>query len=91
MLTEEKLNDIGARPEHTPRKSLKHLAPETRVPKSSARMATKFLKFRPYKTTVIQALQLHNPPSRVHFCSWFVQSVVKGEIDPRLTVFSDEA
>jgi hypothetical protein len=55
VLTEEKSDDIGARLEHTPRKSLKHLAQRTGVLKSSARMATQFLKLRPYKTTVIHA------------------------------------
>jgi hypothetical protein len=29
--------------------------------------------------------------SRVHVYSWFLQSVVKGEIDPQLIFFSDEA
>jgi transposase len=77
VLTEEKLDDIGARLEHTPRKSLKCLAQETGVSKSSARMATQLLKLRPYKTTVLNALQLHDPASRVHFCSWFLQSVCR--------------
>jgi hypothetical protein len=49
------------------------------------------LKLRPYKTTVIHALQPCNPDSRIHFCSWFLQSVIEGEIDPQLTFFSDEA
>jgi transposase len=40
LLTEEKLDDIGARLEHTPRKSLKRLAQETGVSKSSARTTT---------------------------------------------------
>jgi hypothetical protein len=40
----EKLDDIGARLEHTPRKSLKRLAQETEVSKSSARTATHLLK-----------------------------------------------
>jgi transposase len=44
MLYEEKLDDIGARLEHTPRKSLKRLAQETGVPKSCARTATQLLK-----------------------------------------------
>jgi gamma-glutamylcysteine synthetase len=55
VLTEEKLDDIGARLEHTPRKSLKRLAQETGVSKFSARSATKLLKLRPNKTTVINA------------------------------------
>jgi hypothetical protein len=49
------------------------------------------LKLRPYKTTGIQALLPRDPTGRVHFCSWFLQPVVEGEIDPLLTFFSDEA
>jgi hypothetical protein len=44
VLTEEKLDDTGARLEHTPRKLLKRLAQETGVSKSSARTATQLLK-----------------------------------------------
>jgi hypothetical protein len=53
--TEEKLDDIGARLEHTPRKSLKGLALDTGMSVSSARTVTQVLKLRPYKTTVIYA------------------------------------
>jgi transposase len=53
VLTEEKLDEIGARLEHAPRKSLKHLAQETGVSKSSARTAIQLLKLKPYKTTAI--------------------------------------
>jgi transposase len=69
VFTEEKLVDIGARLEHTPRKSLKRLAQETGVSKFSARTATQLLKLRLYKTIVIHALQPRDPASRVHFCS----------------------
>jgi hypothetical protein len=61
------------------------------VSKSSARKATKLLKLRHYETTVTHTLQPQNPASRVHFCSWFLQSVFEGETDPQLTFFSDEA
>jgi hypothetical protein len=91
VLTEKKLDDRGARFEHTSRKSLKRLAQETGVLKSSARTATQFLKLKPYKTTEIHALQPWNSTSRVHFFSWFLESVVKGEIDLQLTFFSNEA
>jgi hypothetical protein len=40
--------------------------------------------------TVIHALQSRDPASRVHFCSWFLQSLVEGDIDPQLAFFSDE-
>jgi hypothetical protein len=51
VLTEEKLDDIGARLENSPRKSLKRLAQEAGVSKSSARNATKLLILKPYKCT----------------------------------------
>jgi transposase len=54
VLTEEKLGDIGAKLEHTPRKSQKRLTQETGVSKSSARRVAELLKLRSYKTTVIQ-------------------------------------
>jgi hypothetical protein len=44
VLTGEKLDDIGARLEHTPRKSLKRLVQESEMSKSSAKRATQFLK-----------------------------------------------
>jgi hypothetical protein len=91
VLTEEKLDDIGARLEHTPRKSLKRLAQEIGVSNFSARKATQFRKLRPYKTTVIHALQSRDPANRVHFCCWFLQSVIEGEIYPQLIFSSDEA
>jgi hypothetical protein len=90
VLTEEKLDDIGARLEHTPRKSLKRLAQETGMSKSSARRATQLLKLRPYKT-VIHSSQPLDPASRVYSCSWFLQSVVEGENGPQLTMFCGEA
>jgi hypothetical protein len=43
VLTEEKLDDVGARLEHTPRKSLKRLAQDNGVSKSSARTGKQFL------------------------------------------------
>jgi hypothetical protein len=66
MLTEEELDAIGTRLEYTPRKSLKRLAQETGVSKSSARSTTQLLKLRPYKTTGIHALRPHDSASRVH-------------------------
>jgi transposase len=43
VLTEVRLDDIGARLEHTPRKSLKRLAQEIGVSISSARRAIQLL------------------------------------------------
>jgi hypothetical protein len=92
VLTEEKLDEIGATLEPTPRKSLKCLSEETGVSKSNARTATRLLKLRPCKTTVIYTcLASVWSSKRVHFCSWFLQTLVEDEVDLQLTFFSDEA
>jgi hypothetical protein len=62
------------------------------VSKSSARMATQLLKLMSHETAVIHVhLVASRSNYRVHFCSWFLQSVVEGEINPQLTFFPDEA
>jgi hypothetical protein len=91
VLADEKSDDTGARLEHTPRKSLKRLAQETGASESSARSWTQFLKLKTYKPPVIHALQPSDLARGVHFCSWFLQSVGEGEIDPQLILYSDEA
>jgi hypothetical protein len=50
VLNGEKLDDTGARIEHTIRKSLKRLGHGTGASKSSAKIAPQFLKLRSYKT-----------------------------------------
>jgi hypothetical protein len=56
VLTDEKLDDTEVSFQHAPRKSLKHLAQETGVSKSSSRRAIQLLQLRSYKPTAIQAL-----------------------------------
>jgi hypothetical protein len=75
MLIEENLGDIGARLERSPRKSLAKLSHQADVSVSLARTATKALKLRPKKITEVHSLQSRDPATRVHFCSWFIQSV----------------
>jgi hypothetical protein len=45
----------------------------------------KLLNLLQYKVIVFYALQPCDPRSRIHFCSWFLQSVHDGEVDPHLT------
>jgi hypothetical protein len=103
VLTEEKLDDIGARLEHTHRKSLKSLAQDTNVSKPNVREATQLVKLSPCKRTAFRALQPRHPVGSIPrhaaarsswqdlFCSWFLQSLVEGEIDPQLAFYPDEA
>jgi hypothetical protein len=82
------LRGVGARIEHTPRKSLKYLVHESGVSKCIVRRVTQMLKLTPYKT-VIHAIQSRDHVSWFHFFSLFPQSVDEGEIDAWL-LFSDE-
>lgn len=56
VLTEEKLDEIREKLEHTPQKSLRRLGQESGISASSARTATKLLKLKPYKIPVVQTL-----------------------------------
>jgi hypothetical protein len=53
LLTEEKLDDNGARLETSPSKALIRLAQETSVSERTASRATKLLKVRPYNLKVV--------------------------------------
>jgi hypothetical protein len=53
VLTEETLDETGARLDHSPRKSLARLAQQAQVSKTTAWRATKNLHIRPYKITQI--------------------------------------
>lgn len=64
VLTEEKLDEIGARLEHFPQKSLRLIAQETGISKTSARNATILLNLKPNKTAVVHKLQSCDPANR---------------------------
>jgi hypothetical protein len=85
VLTEEELNGIGARLENTPQKSLRRLAQETGISKSSTAKLIRMLKLLPCKAILVHALQPRDPDSRINLCNWFLQSVHNGEVDPYLT------
>ncbi|KAJ4451291.1 hypothetical protein ANN_02752 [Periplaneta americana] len=56
VLTEEKLDEVGARLGHSPCKSLRRLAQEVNIFKTSAYVAAKLLKLKPYRLTVVHGL-----------------------------------
>jgi hypothetical protein len=57
VLTEEMLEETGARLEHSPRKSLARLGQQAQVSKTTARRAAKNLHLRPYKITQVQVIE----------------------------------
>jgi hypothetical protein len=92
VLTEKMLDEIEARLEHLPRKSLARLDQQAQVLKTTAsRRATKNLHLRPYKITQVKVIEEGDYGRRTHFCNWFLQAVHDGVLDPKLTFFTDEA
>jgi hypothetical protein len=67
VLTEEKFQDIQARLQVSPRKLLRRLAQETGVSLGSAFTATKLIRFRPYKITVVHELKEPDFAARIVF------------------------
>jgi hypothetical protein len=91
ITTEEKIQDIQARLQVSPRKSLRRLAQETGVSLGSALTATKLIKFRPYKITVVHELKQPAFSVIIRFCNWLLQNVHHGIVDPQLLFMTDEA
>jgi len=83
--------EIGVMLEHSPWIYLRCLAQETDVSKLSAWTATKLLKLKPFKTTVVHELQPRDSINRINFCEWILPSVHVGETDPYLIFLYNEA
>jgi hypothetical protein len=91
VLTEETLDEIGARLEHSPRKSLARSAQQAQVSKTTAWRETKNLHLRPYKITQVQVIEEGDYGRRTQFFNWFFQAVHDGVLNPKLIFFTDEA
>jgi DNA-binding MurR/RpiR family transcriptional regulator len=85
VLTKETPDEIEARLEHSPHKSLARLAQQAQVSKITACRATKNLHLLPYKITQVQVSEECDYRRRTHFCNWFLQAVHDSVLDPKLT------
>jgi hypothetical protein len=61
------------------------------VSKSAAHLATKLLKLKPYRTTVVHQLLPPDAEVRINYCRWLQQLVYDGMVDPDFVFYTDEA
>jgi hypothetical protein len=61
------------------------------VSKSAAQVATKLLKQKPYRKTMVHQLLPPDAEARINYCRWFQQSVYDGMVDPDFVFYTDEA
>jgi hypothetical protein len=67
LLTEEKLNEFSVGLQHHLVNLSKCLAQETGLPKGTMRTAINVLNLQPYRTTVVDSFQPHDPVARLLF------------------------
>jgi hypothetical protein len=70
---------------------LRRLSLQSGVSVGSAWTATKLLHIGPYKITVVSEIKPVDYEKGVRFCTWFMNHVLDGLLDPKLTLYTDEA
>lgn len=91
ILNVERLDDIRDRLQISPQKSLRHLAQQTGLSRSTCHKAVRReLHYHPYKVSVVQQILPADHEKRVNFCRWFNAHQRADEILD-LSFYTDEA
>jgi hypothetical protein len=90
ILTKEKLDEIVARLEASPKKSLCSLSVQFRVLKLVAHIAKKLLILKLYRTNLVYQLLPRVAEEGINYCRWFQQSLYDGVVDPELMFYTSE-
>ncbi|XKL64373.1 hypothetical protein PGB90_004459 [Kerria lacca] len=91
-LTPEKLQVISETLTDKPSTSVRKLAVQTNIPKSTVHRGLKQLKLHPYRVTLVQELKPPDFGKRLHYCKWLRHFVRTHGIEIMNNFFfSDEA
>ena len=75
----------------SPKKSTSKLSQQAHISRTTCRRVLKSLDFKPYCVTVVQQLQEADIVKRVNYCTWLLNSICAGLLDPLQYIMSDEA
>jgi hypothetical protein len=82
--------DIQARMIRSPTKSTRKLSQQTNVSRRSCQHVLQFLQMKPYRMTCVQELRQKDKAKRAYYCTWLLQTIVSGLLDPLLYFMCDE-
>ena len=89
--TPAKENQLLETLHRSPRKSVRQMARETGIPKSSAHHILKRINWKSYIPKLIHALNEDDPDRRAEFCEWYLGKCEEDAAFPSKIVWSDEA
>lgn len=89
--TPEVVSNIQQRITRSPKKSIRRLAQQAGVSRTTCHRVLKSLKMRPYRVTCVQELKQPDKAKRIHYCRWLLSMIEEELLDPLLYFMSDEA
>jgi hypothetical protein len=75
----------------SPTKSVRKLAQQSGMKRTSCLRILHSLNLKPYRVTCVQELKEPDKEKRVNYCHWLLNKIVDGELDPFQYFMSDEA
>jgi hypothetical protein len=83
--------DTEARMIRSPMKSTRKLSQQTNASRRSCQRELHYLQMKPYRMTCVQELRQEDKAKHVYYCTWLLQTIVSGLLDPLLYFMSGEA
>jgi hypothetical protein len=89
--TPEVTDDIRRKIMQSLKKSTCKLLPQAHISRTMCRHVLKSLDLKPFHVTVLQQLQEADVVKQVNYCTWLLNSICAGLLDPFQYIMSDEA
>lgn len=87
----DRTNNILEVVNNNPRISVRQIAGETNIPKTTVHKTLKQRKYHPYKPTIVQALNNNDFRRRLEFCRWYNQKCEEQPDFQSRVIWTDES